>query len=153
MGNDWKNIISRASGRDETFAKTLRCDASRQSAQQWNHNDLNVEPLLLRIKRSPVLWIVRAIRMSQQRLAKHVQLVAPTEKRPRGRPKTSWSDYISDLAWSQFGVEPGELSDITVDCWVLPALGLLPPRPFPEKLLEWKWMNGYDWAQNCQWFV
>jgi len=142
MGNDWKNIISRASGRDGTFAKTLRCDASRQSAQQWNHNDLNVEPLLLRIKRSPVLWIVRAIRMSQQRLAKHVQLVAPTEKRPRGRPKTSWSDYTSDLAGSRISVEPAELFEIAVDREQVRVLGLLPRKPAQFKRgYENKWID------------
>ena len=33
----------------------------------------------------------------------------PQGKRPRGRPRTTWSDYISDLAWSPLGVEPAEL--------------------------------------------
>ena len=34
---------------------------------------------------------------------------APTLERPRVRPRTRWRDYISDLAWSRFGVEPAEL--------------------------------------------
>jgi len=43
-------------------------------------------------------------------------------------------NYISDLAWSLLGVEPAELSDISVDrevFWVLQ--GFQPPRLFPRK--------------------
>ena len=35
FGNDWKNIISRASSRNAIFAKSTRRDTSRQSAQLW----------------------------------------------------------------------------------------------------------------------
>jgi len=54
---------------------------------------------------------------------------APTGKRPTGRPRSRWRDYISGLAWSRLGVDPAELSEIAIDCevfWVV--LGLLPPR-------------------------
>jgi len=97
------------------------------------HNDLNAEPLLLRIKRSMVLWIVRVIRMSQQRFAKHVLLAAHTEKWPRSRPKTSWSDYTSDLAGSRICVEPAELFQIAVDREEVRLLGLLPRNPAQRK--------------------
>jgi len=30
----------------------------------------------------------------------------------RGRQRTRWSDYISDLAWSHLGAEPAEMSEI-----------------------------------------
>ena len=53
--------------------------------------------------------------MSQERLARQVLLATPTEKRLRGCPRTRWSDYISDLAWSRLGVEPAELSEIPID--------------------------------------
>jgi len=43
------------------------------------------------------------------------------------------SDYISDLAWSRFGVEPVALSDVAVGREVFRVLGRLPPRPFPEE--------------------
>jgi len=36
MGNDWKSVFPNASGRDGIFAKSPRCDTSRQSAQLWN---------------------------------------------------------------------------------------------------------------------
>ena len=39
----------------------------------------------------------------------------PTGKRPRCRPRPRWSNCISDLAWSRFGVEQAELSKIAVD--------------------------------------
>jgi len=50
----------------------------------------------------------------------------PTEKQPRGRPRTRWCDYISDLAWSQIHVEPAELSEIAENREVFRYL-LLPP--------------------------
>jgi len=51
------------------------------------------------------------------------------------------SDYISDLAWSRFGVEPVALSDVAVGREVFRVLGRLPPRPFPEEKRVWKWMS------------
>ena len=69
----------------------------------------------------------------------------PTGKRPRGRPWTRWSDYISDLAWSRLGVEPAELSKIAVDCEVYRVLlGLLPPRLSPKEKLARKWANEWE---------
>jgi len=65
--------------------------------------------LLLRIDRSQIRWFGHVSRMLQERLARQVLLATPTGKRPRGRPKTRWPDYIPDLAWSRHGVEPGKL--------------------------------------------
>ena len=50
----------------------------------------------------------------------------PTGKWPKVCPRTMWRDYISDLAWSRLGVEPVELSEISVDCEVLWVLLGLP---------------------------
>jgi len=58
---------------------------------------LNVEPLL-RIERSQLCWFDHVSRMSHERLARHVLLAKLTGKRPRGRPRSRWSGYISDLA-------------------------------------------------------
>ena len=53
----------------------------------------------------------------------------PTGKRSEVRPMTRWCDYISDLAWSRLGVEPVEVSEITVDREVFRVfLRLLLPR-------------------------
>jgi len=54
-------------------------------------------------------------------------------KLPKGRPRTRWSDYIFHLAWSGFGVEPVELSEIAVDREIFRVLVLLFPRPSPEE--------------------
>jgi len=58
---------------------------------------------------------------------------APTGRRHKVRPRTRWSDYISDLAWFRLGVEPAELSEIAVDPEVFrDLLELLPPRLSPK---------------------
>jgi len=95
---------------------------------------LNVEPLFFRIEKAQIYWFGHAFRIPHKRLAKQVQLAEPMEKRFRGHPRPSWSDYISDLAWSRLGVEPAELSEIAVDREVFQVLlGLLPSRPSLEE--------------------
>ncbi|TWW54847.1 hypothetical protein D4764_0217000 [Takifugu flavidus] len=54
---------------------------------------LRVEPLLLHIERK-VFW------------------TCPTGRRPRGRPRTQWRDYISHLASERLGVPPEELKEV-----------------------------------------
>jgi len=72
--------------------------------------------------------------MSQEWSARNVLLATLTRKRPRDRPKTRWSDYISDLAWSGFGMESAELFEIVVDRDVFRVLlGLLLPGTSPEE--------------------
>jgi len=69
-------------------------------------------------------------------------MAEPCWLQPTGRPKTRWSDYISNLAWSRFGVEWTELSEVAVDREVFRVfLGMLPPRPSPEDKWARKWMN------------
>jgi len=69
----------------------------------------------------------------------------PKGKRPRGRPRTRCLDYISDLAWSRFGLEPAELSGIAVDCEVFRVLlGLLPPR-----ISQRKSGHKIEWINEC----
>ncbi|KAK3556350.1 hypothetical protein QTP70_007085 [Hemibagrus guttatus] len=36
----------------------------------------------------------------------------PTGKRPRGRPRTRWRDYVFRLAWERLGVPPEELEEV-----------------------------------------
>ncbi|TWW73214.1 hypothetical protein D4764_15G0006080 [Takifugu flavidus] len=55
--------------------------------------ELGVEPLLLHIERK-------------------VFRTCPTGRRPRGRPRTKWRDYISHLAWERLGVPPEELMEV-----------------------------------------
>ncbi|KAI3360350.1 hypothetical protein L3Q82_014667, partial [Scortum barcoo] len=37
----------------------------------------------------------------------------PTGRRPRGRPRTRWRDYVSRLAWEHLGVPPEELEEVS----------------------------------------
>ena len=79
---------------------------------------LNVEPLLLLIERSQLGWFGHVSRMSQEKLGTQVLLATPTGKRPRGRPRTRWSDNISDLA-----------SEFAADREIFPVIGCFPRHP------------------------
>ncbi|TWW62329.1 R2 Retrovirus-related Pol polyprotein from type I retrotransposable element [Takifugu flavidus] len=70
---------------------------------------LRVEPLLLHIERS---------------------VPDMSGRRPHGRPRTRWRDYISRLAWERLGVPPEELMEVARERAVWASfLKLLPPRP------------------------
>ena len=93
---------------------------------------LNVEPLL-RTDRLQLRWFGHLSRMSHKRLARQVLLAKHTGKRPRDRPRPSWSDYISDLAWSRLDVEPAKPSEIAIGREVYQVLlGLLPSSDLPR---------------------
>ena len=112
MSNDWNNIISSVSGRCGIF---------------WRVHEVWRDPSYVS---SPF------VQNAHEQLVKQVLLAKPMEKRHRGRPRTKWRDYISDLAWSHLGVEAVET--YIWDCswcevfWVL--LGLLTPRSSPEDM-------------------
>ena len=91
---------------------------------------LKVEPLLLRIERNQLRWFGHLVRMLPGRLPGEVFRACPTGRRPRGRPRTRWRDYISQLAWERLGVLPEELVEAAEgrEVWAS-LLKLLPPRP------------------------
>jgi len=71
---------------------------------------------------------------AQERLTRQVLLAAPSGKRPSGRPRTRWCNYIFNLSWFCLGVEPAELSVISGDREAFRVLlGQLPPRPSSEE--------------------
>ena len=113
------------------FLLSVHCVALRDTVCSCEISEtLNVEPLPLQMERSQLRCFGHVTRMSQERLARQVLLATPAGKRPRGRPRTRWRDYISDLAWSSLGVEPAELSEIAVDREVFKVfLGMLSPPP------------------------
>ncbi|KAF7641622.1 hypothetical protein LDENG_00275920 [Lucifuga dentata] len=76
---------------------------------------LGVELLLLRIERSQLRWFGHLIRMTPGRLPREVFQACPTGKRPWGRPRTRWRDYISQLAWERLGVPQEELEGLAGD--------------------------------------
>ena len=89
---------------------------------------LNIESLLLRLERSQLRWYGRVTRMSQERTAKKLLCSTPIGRRPRGRPRTRWRDYVEDLSWSRLGIPAEHLSFAAEDqdAWRI-QLELLPP--------------------------
>ncbi|KAK3541593.1 hypothetical protein QTP86_033092 [Hemibagrus guttatus] len=74
--------------------------------------ELGVEPLLLRIERGQLRWLGHPFRMPPGRLPGEVFRACPIGKRPRGRPRTRWRDYVFRLAWERLGVPPEELEEV-----------------------------------------
>ena len=91
---------------------------------------LNIEPLLLRIERSQLRWFDHVSRMPQERLPKQALLARANGRRPVGRPRTRWMDYIEEFGWNRFGLHPSEMMEVMEDreVWRL-NLELLPPQP------------------------
>ena len=58
---------------------------------------LNIEPLLFRIVRSQLRWFGHVNRMPLERLPKQALLAKANGRRPFGRPRTRWINYIEDL--------------------------------------------------------
>ena len=96
--------------------------------------ELGVEPLLLRIERSQLRWLGHLIRMPPGRLPGEVFRACPTGRRPRGRPRTRWRDYVSLLAWERLGIPRVELDEVVGEREVWASLlKMLPPRPDPGR--------------------
>ncbi|KAK3508726.1 hypothetical protein QTP70_004271 [Hemibagrus guttatus] len=72
--------------------------------------ELGVEPLLLHIERGQLRWLGHLFQMPPGRLPGLVFRACPTRK--RGRPRTRWRDYVSQLAWERLGVPPEGLEEV-----------------------------------------
>ncbi|TWW69275.1 hypothetical protein D4764_18G0000810 [Takifugu flavidus] len=94
--------------------------------------ELGVEPLLLRIERSQMRWLGHLVRMPPGRHPGEVFRACPSGRRPPGRPRTRWRDYVSRLVWERLGIPPDELEEVAGEREVWASLlRLLPPRPDP----------------------
>ena len=91
---------------------------------------LNSESLLFRIERSQLRWFGHVSRMPQERLSKQTLYAEVSGKRPVGRPRTRWLDYIENLGWNSLGLRPSKMKSVLVDreMWRL-NLELLSPQP------------------------
>ena len=98
---------------------------------------LNIKPLLLRLERSQLRWYGHVTRMSQERPAKKLLCSTPIGRRPRGRPRTQWRDYVEDLSWSRLGIPAEHLSFVAEnqDAWRI-QLELLFPRPSKDQRVQ-----------------
>ncbi|TWW56724.1 hypothetical protein D4764_08G0007110 [Takifugu flavidus] len=74
--------------------------------------ELGVEPLLLRVERSQMRWLGHLVRMPPGRLPGDVFRAYPSCRRPPGRPRTRWRDYVSRLVWERLGIPPDELEEV-----------------------------------------
>ncbi|CAL8276249.1 unnamed protein product [Arctogadus glacialis] len=75
--------------------------------------------------------------MPNGRLPWEVFQARPVGRRPRGRPRTRWRDYISTLAWERLGISPSELVNVAREREVWgPLLELLPRDPTPDKRMK-----------------
>ena len=68
--------------------------------------------------------------MPQERLLKQALLAKANGRRPVGRPRIRWTDYIVDLGWNRLGLRPREMMEVMEDreVWRL-ILELLPRNP------------------------
>ena len=92
----------------------------------------------LRIERSQLRWFGHVSRMPQERLPKQALHSKASGRRPVGRPRTRWTDYIEDLGWNRLGLRPSEMMEVMEDreVWRL-NLELLPPQP-SRKSGQWR---------------
>ena len=68
--------------------------------------------------------------MPQERLPKQALHAKSNGRRPVGRPRTRWTDYIEDLEWNRLGLRPSEMMEVMKDreVWQF-NLELLPSQP------------------------
>ena len=91
---------------------------------------LKIEPLLLRTEKSQLRWFGHVSSMPQERLPKQALLAKANGRRPVGRPRTRWTDYIVDLGWKRLGLRLSKMMEVMEDREVcLLNLELLPPQP------------------------
>ncbi|TWW61049.1 hypothetical protein D4764_05G0011390 [Takifugu flavidus] len=104
-------------------------DRVRSSAIQ---EELGVEPLLLRVGRSQMRWLGHLVGMPPGCLPGEVFRACLSGRRPPGRPRTHWRDFVSRLVWECLGIPPDELEEVAGEREVWASLlRLLPPRPDP----------------------
>ena len=95
--------------------------------------ELRVEPLLLHVERSQLRWLGHLYRMPPGRLPGRVLRACLTRKRPRGRPRTCWRDYVTWLAWERLGTFLEDLEEVSEEREIRSSLlRLLPLQPGPR---------------------
>ena len=119
-----------------TLFTKVRCSEIRKS--------LNIKPLGLRIKRSQLRWFGHVSRMPWERLPKQALLAKANGRRPVGRSRTRWTDYIEDLGWNRLGLYPSKMMEVMEnrEVWQL-NLELLPPQP-SQKSGQWRKKKNKD---------
>ena len=65
---------------------------------------LKAESLLLHIERSQLRWLGHVLTMPRERLAHQVFEAMPKGKRPVGRPRLTWRNYVARLCQERLGL-------------------------------------------------
>ncbi|TWW64601.1 hypothetical protein D4764_22G0002480 [Takifugu flavidus] len=93
----------------ELWVMTERTRSRVQAAKMSSaiREELGVEPLLLRVERNQMRWLGHPVRMPPGRLPGEVFRACPSGRRPPGRPRTRWRNYVSRLVWERLGIPPG----------------------------------------------
>ena len=115
MGNDQKSAIPCASVRNEVFRRIEGVTLFNKGCSSEIRKSLNIELLLLGIERSQLRWFGHVSRMPQKRLSKQALLAKANGRRPVGRPKTRWTNYIEGLGWNRLGLHPSEMMNVMED--------------------------------------
>ncbi|KAK3568242.1 hypothetical protein QTP86_002009 [Hemibagrus guttatus] len=109
-----ERVRSRIQAAEMSFLRRVAGRSLRDRVRSSvTREELGVEPLLLHIERGQLRWLGHLFRMPPGRLPGEVFRACPTGKRPRGRPRTRWRDYVSRLAWERLGVPPEELEEVS----------------------------------------
>ncbi|KAK3547092.1 hypothetical protein QTP86_011400 [Hemibagrus guttatus] len=109
-----ERVRSRIQAAEMSFLRRVAGRSLRDRVRSSvTREELGVELLLLHIKRGQLRWLGHLFRMPPGRLPGEVFRACPTGKRPRGRPRTRWRDYVSRLAWERLGVPPEELEEVS----------------------------------------
>ncbi|PWA16488.1 hypothetical protein CCH79_00004565, partial [Gambusia affinis] len=95
--------------RTKSRIQAAKLDGVRSSVIQ---EGLRVEPLLLHVERNQLRWLGHLVRMPPGRLPGEVFWARPTGRRPQGRPRTHWRNYVSRLTWKRLGIPPEELEQM-----------------------------------------
>ena len=107
-------------------AGVRRIDKVRNSTIR---EELNIEPLLLKVERSQLRWFGHVLRMPRNILVHQVYSALPTGNRPRGRPRARWANGIQNLC-ARVGVDYTRAGE-TASCRNLwrSTIASLCPRP------------------------
>ncbi|KAK3564905.1 hypothetical protein QTP86_030846, partial [Hemibagrus guttatus] len=99
-----KRVRSRIQAAKMSFLRRVAGRSLRDRVRSSvTREELGVEPLLLHIERGQLRWLGHLFRMPPGRLPGEVFRACPIGKRPRGRPRTRWRDYVFWLAWERLG--------------------------------------------------
>ncbi len=115
------------------FHRVAGCSHRDRVRSSVTQEDLGVELLLLHIERSQLRWLGHLYWIPPGCLPREIFQACPTGRRPRGRPRTCWSDYVTWLAWEHLRVLLEELEEVPRErqVWVS-LLRLLFPYPGPK---------------------